>query len=460
MTHETPLTNKTLKLRREITLPGAIALVVGGVIGAGIFVMVRDIGAQTGRAIWMSFAAAILISLIGVIPVIQLAGALPRAGAGYLFASRLLSPYVGVLTSAWVLLGGACSTAVVARTMAQYLMDYLPSYFPHELTAVIILLFFYGVYAFGVRLAMSLQIIMAVQFLTALLIYGTAGTWFSGLAISVIPLKGWSGFLMSILLAYATCMGFQVVAEMGEEIRNARRTIPLALLIGGFIIAVVYIIVGLVFVNSIPYDPNVYDAMNAPLRMSAMSFLSPLWVHFLGLGVLTAGLTSLNAAALALPRELFALARDEIISPLLGRIDPKTGAPQHAVTAYFVLVVVLLLGSFPTDFYGYMAAIGILAISSVMGLASLRLLRRFPERYRTAYIQFPMPLLYVCATVTLFVSISFGIVIIVERPSVFLVYTMWTLVVSLYYGLRIKTFDNTDWQRLQEIPGEDEVVVS
>lgn len=210
--NETPI-NKAMQLRRQITLPGAIALVVGGVIGAGIFVMVRDIGAQAGQAVWLSFSVAILVSLVGVVPLIQLAGALPRAGAGYLFASRLLTPYLGVMTSAWVVLGGASSTSVVARTLAQYLQDYLLIETPIGLTAACILLLFYGVYAFGIRLAMSLQIIMAIQFVAALLLYGVAGAFHSGLEISVTPLQGSGGFLMSVLLSYATCMGFQVVGE-------------------------------------------------------------------------------------------------------------------------------------------------------------------------------------------------------------------------------------------------------
>ena len=455
MTHEEG-SNNALQLRREITLPGAVALVVGGVIGAGIFVMVRDIGAQTGQAIWLSFAVAIIVSMIGVIPTIQLAGALPRAGAGYLFASRMLTPYLGVLTSAWVLLGGACSTSVVARTLAQYLQDYLLADAPVGLMAAGILLLFFGVYAFGVRLAMSLQMIMAVQFLAALLLYGIAGAFHSGMTMTVTPLQGGAGFLMSVLLSYATCMGFQVVAEMGEEIRDAKRTIPRALIIGGAIVVAIYILVGTVFVNSIPYDAALYASMNAPLRTSAALFLSPLWVHFVGIGALTAGLTSLNAAALALPRELYAQARDGMLPAWLARVGPRTGTPQHAVTAYFVLVGGLLLCHFDTDFYGYMAAIGILAISSVLGLASLRLLRRFPERYCSAYIQFPMPVLYGCAAITLLVALGFGAVISLERPTVVGAYLGWTVVVSVYYRIRTKSFTGADWARIAAIPGEDE----
>lgn len=442
-------------LRRTIGLPGASALVVGGVIGAGIFVMVRDIGALAGTATWLAFMVAILVSMIGVLPLIQLAGALPSAGAGYMFASRMLTPGLGVLVSAWVLLGGACSVSVATRTLAQYLQDYLLSGLPVGVMAAGILALFYGVYHFGVRAAMSLQMVLAVQFLAALLLYGVAGALHSGLDMALKPVQGTGGFMMSILLCYAICMGFQIIAEMGEEIRDARRTIPRALLIGGIIVAFIYILVGTVFVTTLPYDAGRYAAMNAPLRESAALFLPAGLVHFIGLGALTAGFAALNAAALTLPRELFALARDGMAPAFLGRVDPRTGAPRNAVTAYFALVIVLLLCQLGTDFYGYMAAMGILAISTVLGFAAIRLYRRFPECYARAYIQFPPAVLVGCAVITLLASVGFGAVVVYEKPAIILAYALWTLIITLYYFLRTRKFSEEDWHRVTRLPEQE-----
>ncbi|NLV45247.1 MAG: APC family permease [Candidatus Hydrogenedentes bacterium] len=442
-----------LQLKRTIGLPGAAALVVGGVIGAGIFVMVRDIGALAGPAIWFSFVIAIAVSMVGVIPVIQLAGALPSAGAGYMFTSRMLGPAPGVLVSAWVLLGGACSVSVATRTLAQYLQGYLLSGLPVGVMAAGILALFYGIYCFGVQLAMSLQLVLALQFLSALLLYGIAGAFHGGLSMTLEPVQGTGGFLMSVLLCYAVCLGFQIIAEMGEEIRDARRTIPKALLIGGIIVAVIYILVGTVFVTTIPWDAARYAAMKAPLRESASLFLPPALVHFIGLGALTAGCAALNAAALTLPREVFALARDGLLPSGLARIDPRTGAPRNAVTAYFLLVGALLLCPLDTDFYGYMAAIGILAISTVLGVAAIRMYKHFPEYYARAYIQFPPAVLYGCAIIILLASLGFGAVVIYEKPIIVAAYAVWTVIVVLYYFRRTKSFGEEDWKRLSEFPG-------
>ncbi|HNT89559.1 MAG TPA: APC family permease, partial [Candidatus Hydrogenedentes bacterium] len=388
-------------LERSITLPGAVALVVGGVVGAGIFVLVEKIAAQAGAAIWLSFVTAIAVSLVGVLPLIQLAGALPRAGAGYLFASRLLSPFWGVMTSFWVVLGGASSTAVVSLTLGVYVQGYLGAAAPVSVIAAGILLLFYVVYLFGVRLAISLQLLMAVQFVSALLLYGVFGLfqadWSADAAVrpALLPPHGATPFLMSVLLAYSTCMGFQVVGELGEEIRNARRTIPLALCIGGALVASLYILVGTVYVALPAPDP--IEAARRPLSDSAALFLPPAAVRFIDFGALTAGLTSLNAAAIALPRELFAQARDGMLPAPLARISARTHAPQHAVTVYFLFVAVLLLSGLGVNFFGCAAAIGILAITSALGLAAMRLPARYPAYYARAYITFPRPLLAACA---------------------------------------------------------------
>ncbi len=443
-------------LERSITLSGAIALVVGGVVGAGVFVLVEKIAAQAGAAIWLSFVVAIVISLIGVIPVIQLAGALPRAGAGYLFSSRLLSPFWGVMTSFWVVLGGAASTSVVALTLGVYLQHYAGPSLPASWIAAGMLLLFYGIYLFGVRLAISLQLVMALQFVAALIIYGVAGWFHAEVTIRLLPPHGAVSFFMSVLLAYSTCMGFQVVAEMGEEIRNARRNIPLALLIGGAIVACIYILMSMVYV-ALPAPAHAAEtAARRAVSESAARFLPGALVRFIDIGALTAGLTSLNAAAIALPRELFAQARDGMLPGFLARVNPRTHTPQHAVTVYFLFVAVLLISGLDVNFFGCAAAIGILAISSALGFAAMRLPLRFPSSYARAYITFPRPLLAACAWATALFSLGFAAVVAFEEPGVLVLYAVWSMLIVLYYRVRVRGFAEGDWERLRVIPGSEE----
>ncbi|MFP4500409.1 MAG: APC family permease [Candidatus Hydrogenedentota bacterium] len=451
------------ELQRSINLVGAVALVAGAVVGAGIFVQVQPIAAGAGGAIWLAFIVSIVISIFGVIPIIELSGALPRAGAGFLFGSRLLSPFLGWLTSYCLILGGGASTTVVALTLAKYvplthaLAEHTPIPASDHLNALIVLLGFYIVYQVGMRLAMSLQVLMAVQFVTALLVYGIAGLFHVELDAALVPHAGAGPFIEAVLLAYATCMGFQVIAEMGEEIKDARRNIPLALILGGVVVAIIYILVGQVYISTQPlHAPGAFAAFHQPLTESGTPFLGPFWLRFLGFGAVTAGLTSLNAAALAIPREFFAQARDGVGPAVLARVSPRTHSPNNAVTLFFLFVVLLIAGGQGVDFYGLAAAIGILSVSSMLSLAALRLPRVYPERHAGAYIQFSRTTLILCAVITIGVSLAMGIVLALEAPVVVGLYAVWLVLAVVLYLVYTRRFTPEDWARLEDIPGKDE----
>jgi APA family basic amino acid/polyamine antiporter len=444
-----------VKLERTINLAGATALVVGAVVGAGIYIMVADIAALSGTAIWLALLIAMGISLVGVIPLVQLAGALPRDGAGYFFTSRLLGPYIGVVTSFCILLGGGASTCVVAMTLASYVQPFFPMLSPNIVAAALTALF-YVIYLFGMRLAMSLQVIMAVQFVLALVLYAILGAINTDLELSTTPPAGTGAFIQAILIWYATCMGFQVVAEMGEEIKNARRNIPLALLLGGAIVAFLYTIVSVIFVSATKQQGMDLDAMIQPLSETAERFMSPNMLFFLNLGAFTAGFTSFNAAAIALPRELFAQARDGMLPPFFSKISPRTHTPQIAVGIYFVFVICMLFTQREKDFYSLTAGIGILVMSSLLCIACLRLPRKYPDRYDSAYIRFPWPLLVACTIITLIASAILMVALATEMPAVLALYAVWILLVSIWYFLRTRHYGRDQWARIESIPGEDE----
>jgi APA family basic amino acid/polyamine antiporter len=444
-------------LQRNIGLTGATALVVGGVVGSAIFALVREMTINAGNALWLAFLLAMTVSVIGVIPLIQLAVVFPRAGAGYLFASRLISPLVGAITSCCVILGGACSTIVVTLTLSNYITQFFGLPWADWAVGLGILAAFYAIYWGGVRLAMGLQIVMAIQFLLALGIYAVAGARHVDLAVTFTSPKGGGGMFLAFLLCYLTCLGFQVVAEMGEEIKNPRRNIPLALLIGGVIVTIIYITVGTVFASAVPYAE--LSTLAAPLADSAHDFLPPWAMHFLFLGALTAGLTSLNAAAIALPRELFAQARDGVAPRFFAQVERHTHAPMNAVGAYFLIVIALLLIREDMDFYGYMAAVGIQAMSAIICIAAIRLPRLYPDRYAQAYLRFPLWLLWACAIVTTLVAVGSSILLSLERPSIPLTYAATVFLVILYYRLRIPRLRRSGFpfdENVRLIPGDEE----
>ncbi|MDQ1256911.1 MAG: family permease [Candidatus Hydrogenedentes bacterium] len=427
-----------IALNRSIGLVGAVAIVIGGVVGVGIFILVAPAAAHAGTTLWLAIVTALVFALVSTIPVIQLASALPRAGGGYFFVSRMISPLWGALTSNWILLGGVFSMMVVATGLAEYGIAMTPWDIPSNIVAGLTVSGLYAVYLIGVSVAMWLQIAMAAQLILALSLYAFAGAWFEGMACSLDFPRGGGGFFMAVVLAYSICLGFQIISEMGEEVKDARRNIPLALLIGGLAVMVLYVTTSMVFVKSIPYDYEAYMAMRAPLRESSTHFLPPLLVGFLSLGAFSAGLGALNAGAIALPREIFAQARDAVLPVALGRVDSKRRSPMNAISAFFSVAIAIAFAGLDIGFCGCMVAVGISMAAIVVSVSSLRLPRKFPDRYAAAYVHFPMPVLVLCTIVSALSSGLFIVIIAIERPSIIAVYAVWTVAILVYYAWRVR----------------------
>ncbi len=451
--------SREVKLDRPITLIGAIALVVGGVVGMGIYALIAGIGAEAGSTLWLAFALAMVISVVGVAPLIQIASALPRAGAGYLYTSRLLNPLMGTIVSYWAILGVACSTCFVSLGLAGYIAPYLPWDIPVKILALILPCLFFLLYLFRLRLATWFQILLVVQLIVALLVYAGVGSFQYDMQFSLSLPQAAGGLIMAVVLCYSACMGFQVIGEMGEEMVNARRNIPLAIAIGGAIILIVYILVGTVFISSVPYDYETIKGMTAPLVDSGRAFLSPFWLVFLSIGALSAGLTSFNAAAIAMPREFFAQARDGIAPLFMGKINERTRSPINAVGVYVLFAILLLLLGRSIDFYAVMTAVGILGLTAMMAIAAFRLPSKLPDRYSSAYFKMSKPWLFTIAVIAVVSSLGFVFLVLTELPVVGLVYLGWTVLIVVYYFLRVRWLKRKgfDWEgTIKRIPGLDE----
>ena len=460
-----------VKLGRAFGLGGGIALVVGSIIGMGIYALLAPITANAGNAMWLAFTIAIIISAVGVIPIIQGASAIPRAGLAYLATSRLSNPYWGSITSLWAIVGGACSTCFVcigfAGNVAAYWAWDIDKALEIKILSLIIPILFMGLYLFKLQLANWVQIIMVILKVLALVLFVAAGLFVvtHPIQLSFFSPKGISGMVLAVVLCYSACMGFQVIAEMGEEMKNPKRNIPLAMVIGGIIVLVIYIFVGVVFTGSMPYNYEALMKMKAPLLDSARTFLPEGLVAFLGFGAFFAALTALNAGAIALPREILSQARDDLLPSGIGKVSPRTLTPLRAIGLYFLIVFILLFLQFinvDLDFYGVMAAVGILLMTVISAFAVINLPTRYLAEYNRAYIRIPRIWLIILAIITAVTSLPFVVLVMLDYKNTALILGLLiglTLLFTLYYFLRVNWLKKkgVNWkERTREITGHEE----
>lgn len=440
-----------MKLQRNIGLTGGVALVVGGIIGVGAYVLIPAIAYKAGHAGWLAICLALAISLISVLPIIQLSSALPVAGGGYMYVSRLLSPLAGLLTSSWALIGGACSVSLVSVGLVQSLAGYLPFAISPHIGAAVLVLLFYAFYFSGLRVLSGFQILLSAQLILALLVYAYPILWIKWTAIQ-ITLPATPDFFVALILAMNISLGFQIIIEMGEEIVEPKQNIPLALLIGAGVILLIYLFV--LFAYTFSGFP-----LKTPMAVTAEFYLPPAFVRFFEFGMISAALTTYNGAAITLPREIFSMSRDKTLPGFLSAVNDK-GSPINATTAFFALVIAMLLlgqlldslgiiqiffGNDVIEYYGFMTIMGIMLLTVLLSLAAWRLSSKYPQQVAGAYLRFTPAWLKVFIVIAVLSSLCL-MVIICTKWLVPVLFVLFSLITIVYYYWRKQILLTRGWQ--------------
>lgn len=389
----------TNQFTKQISLLTGIAFVVGGVIGMGAFVLIPLICAHAYGAAWLSITIAVAVNLLSIFPLIQLSAAYPVAGGGYEYGKAFFNKTTGIVFSAWALLGGAAAVALVAYGLVESFQAVLNLPVSNHLLALFLILFFWGIFLTGVKTLAAMQIAMVAQMFLAILLYAipTLATHFNQVEFS-LPTHA-DSFFMAIVFSFNISLGFQIVMELGEEMENPKRNIPLSLIIGGGLVWLIYILITAAYIGAV----GVKNLNLKPEMVSTANNLLPAWATaFIRLGIISAGVTSFAGAGVAIPREIVALARDKVLPNKFAEIS-KNGTPKAAVNLFFMLVsLLLLIGDIfqrsgiinfffekdPIEFYGFLTILGIMSLGAGVSLASLKLKRKMPELLEKAYIKF------------------------------------------------------------------------
>ena len=450
------------KLARSIGLTGAVAITVGCVIGMSIFVLIGDMASMAGPALPLAFLFALIPALFNVITVAQLGSAIPRAGGGYVFTSRIMGPFWGSFTSWFIILAiiGALSTVGVG--LAQYVNEYLPPGLSDTTVAVLLVGAFVLVNAVGLVFAEVVQIIMVGQMIIALLIFGIWGLLGAeGAAAEPIPffIGGFGGVAMASVLCYFSYVGFATIAEMGEEIRNPKKNIPRSIGIAAVIIFILYALISVVFNKIMGFNPEELADLGAPLSHAGWLFL-PAWaVHFLSIGALGAGLTSINAGVIAMPREIFAQGRDGMMPSLFRHVTKKQKTPIWAILAVFPPVMVLVLFKLGEDFYGFLAVGALLLTNITIAIACLKLPKTYPDDYEKSPFKISRGWLTFFSWGAIVTSGMFIALILLQLPIISAILAGWCVLVALYYVARKRFMvkSGMDFEKLfSTIPGYEE----
>jgi len=333
------------QLRRVVGVFGATMMGLGSIIGTGIFVSIGIAAEAAGPAVLLAIALAAGVAACSGLSSAELAANHPVSGGTYEYGYRWLRPSLG-FTAGWMFLcAKSASAATAALGFGGYALNLLGADSSQwlVLVAVTTSLLLTLLVLSGIRRSSLTNIVIVSTTLIALLLFiiaGLSSAWRAGtenltpfFAPTAAHRSPLAGFLESTALMFVAYTGYGRIATLGEEIRNPRRSIPLAIGVTLVISMLIYVAVG--FVVVITLGKGIADfggsQQAAPLEAAAQQFAVRGVATIVAIGAMTAMLGVLLNLILGLSRVALAMGRRGDLPPIFSRIGAEGGTPYVAV---------------------------------------------------------------------------------------------------------------------------------
>jgi basic amino acid/polyamine antiporter, APA family len=336
-----PLAEETpVKLKRSIGLWSAVAINVGAIIGGGIFVVTGIVAGYAGSALLISMIAAGLIAFTTAFSFVKLTAWQPVEGGAYEYGRQLVSPYAGFLAGWMWLVSNTFTGAAVSLGFAYYFTAMFP-FLPSNIVAAAMCLIFTVLNLVGAKESASVNNLFVAVKLAVLAFFVVFGALNINTANfnPFIPLS--SGVLYGTFFIFFAYGGFARVSVIAEEIKDAHRNVPRALLLSLGISMIVYVTVGLVAVGLV--GAPTLAASSSPLSTAMNITGNPFAVQIISLGGLVATASVLLTAILGVSRMAYSMARRRDLPSALMRLHSRYLTPHYAIVSVGVLMAVLVL---------------------------------------------------------------------------------------------------------------------
>ncbi|MFF4091877.1 APC family permease [Streptomyces nigra] len=335
-------------LKRALTTPLLYFFILGDVLGAGVYVLVGQVAADAGGAVWVPLVVALLLALLTAASYAELATKYPRAGGASHYATRAFGPFAGFVAGFCMLAAGVVSVAALARGFGgDYLAEFVT--LPVGLVAVAFLGLLALINARGIKESTRANVVATLIEVGGLVLIIVLGAWLllrgdgdvGRLTQLGTPEKGAAAAVLSgSVLAYYSFVGFETSVNVAEETRDPRRSYPRALFGALATAGAVYVLVGLAASAAVPTSrlaessgpllEVVKEAGGVPDRLfSAIALVA------VANGALLTGIMSSRLA--------YGMAKDGLLPSPLTKVLPGRRTPWAAIAVTTLLAMLLAL---------------------------------------------------------------------------------------------------------------------
>ena len=405
-----------LQPRRDLTLTHATSLVVGVIIGTGIFLKAASMAQAVGSPalVLAAWVAAGLVAMLGALCFAELGALLPHAGGEYVYLRRAYGEIPGFLFACNAFVLGGAAVAAYGAAVAIFVSDihrFEAHWYQHtlhflgvawtlefgmrQLIAVGVIGVFTLINCLGVMLGGRVQTVLTVIKVAAILAvvlgvfaFGEAHDW-SNLRSSPgsgsgAGLAGFGGAMFAALWAYS---GWQFLPMAAGEVREPQRNVPRAIVGGALLVLALYLLINTAYLYALPFwqvasaNSTAYPDAPSVATLAVHTFLGGRAAPIAALLFLISTIGSLNGVILSAARVPYAAARDGLFFAPFGRLSPRSRVPLTSLVLLGVWGALLALtGTF--DQLTNMAVMSYATFWIPVSLAVIVLRRKLPNEPR------------------------------------------------------------------------------
>ena len=412
---------------KGLGLVDSTTLVMGSMIGSGVFIVAADISRQVGSPglMILTWVVTALLTLIAALSYGELAAAMPHAGGQYVYLREAFGPLWGFLygwTLFMVIQTG--TIAAVAVGFAKFSGIFVPwisaenhligtgavGLSTQQLLAIMVVVFLTWLNTRGIRTGAVVQNVFTFAKVAALLGLIVLGLLLgrNPQAVAVNFTDFWRGAgwnfetvrLLGVAMVGAlfSADAWNNVTFTAGEVRNPRRNLPLSLGLGVTIVCVLYVAANFVYLDMLTFPRIQHAAEDRVATAAVANIFGSGAAPIMAIAIMISTFGCVNGLILSGGRVYYAMARDNLFFRKAGRLDPKTHAPSFSIWVQCIWTSVLCLSGTYSDLLDYVIfAVLVFYILTIAGLFVLRRTRPEMERPYKA-IGYPvLPALYVAA---------------------------------------------------------------